>query len=103
MTMKKIIITIAFMIAAAVASADNYVKERMLPTQVLSYTQVTAGSTKFYEIKVKRLNGDIVTTFISSDDYKKLHKREYAWSLCYDKKDKRFFVVTDLERMVLNK
>ena len=98
--MKKIIITIAFMIAAAAASADNYVKERMLPTQVVSYNKIDS---RFYEIRVKRLNGDIVTTFISSDDYKKLHKREYAWSLCYDKKDKRFFVVTDLERMVLNK
>ena len=98
--MKKIIITIAFMIAAAVASADNFVKERMLPTQVVSYNKIDS---RFYEIRVKRLNGDIVTTFISSDDYKKLHKREYAWSLCYDKKDKRFFVVTDLERMVLNK
>ena len=98
--MKKIIITIAFMIAAAAASADNFVKERMLPTQVVSYNKIDS---RFYEIRVKRLNGDIVTTFISSDDYKKLHKREYAWSLCYDKKDKRFFVVTDLERMVLNK
>ena len=100
MTMKKIIITIVFMIAAAVASANNYVKERMLPSQVLSYNKI---DNRFYEVKIKRLNGDIVTTFISEDDYKKLHKREYAWSLCYDKKDKRFFVVTDLERMVLNK